>query len=162
MLTSFRQNNEVNIQNLKKINKYLIDSYSPESIGIKVLANEVVDIIKNHLNNVITNLNNQAFDMHTSLPTSQIEFIYKLIQNRAEQVLNASSVSTNVENSALKKRNKSNLKIGSPEKLVSAKVMNLVNRSFIAGNENPKSPIQESEKQPARINDLISAANSGQ
>lgn len=92
MLTCFRQNNEVNIQNLKKINKYLLDSYSPESIGIKVLANEVVEVMKLHLNNVIANLNSISFDLHTSLPTSQIEFINRQISRRADQVINAFSI----------------------------------------------------------------------
>jgi uncharacterized protein YdhG (YjbR/CyaY superfamily) len=40
-LTSFRQNNEVNIQNLKKIVKFIIDSYNQESLPYKVLAFDI-------------------------------------------------------------------------------------------------------------------------
>ena len=56
-----------------------------------------------------------------------------------------------VETQQLKRRGKSNLKGQSPDK-VSQKVMNLVGRGLV---EKP-----EGEK-PARINDLILAANSG-
>ena len=40
-LTSFRQNNEVNIQNLKKVVKFIIDSYNQESLPYKVLAFDI-------------------------------------------------------------------------------------------------------------------------
>lgn len=56
-LTSFRQNNEVNIQNLRKIVKFIIDSYSQESLPYKVLAFDIQEIMRQHLNNLTSNLN---------------------------------------------------------------------------------------------------------
>ena len=40
-LTSFRQNNEVNIQNLKKVVKYVIDSYTQDCVAFKILAFDI-------------------------------------------------------------------------------------------------------------------------
>jgi hypothetical protein len=96
--------------------------------------------------------------MHTSLPTSQIEFINKQICNRVDQVINATQIPSSVEASALKKRAKSNLKGTSPEKKENQKLIGILNRS-ITGGDTIKNT--EPEKLPARINDLIQAANSG-
>lgn len=49
ILTSFRQNNEVNIQTLKKGIKYILDSYSAECLQCKPLAADLQEIIKVHL-----------------------------------------------------------------------------------------------------------------
>lgn len=46
-LTSFRQNNEVSLQSLKKIVKLIIDSHAPECLPFKFLAFEIQDQIKN-------------------------------------------------------------------------------------------------------------------
>ena len=74
-LTSFRQNNEVSQQSLKKIAKHIIDSHAPECSPFKFLAFEVQDMIKNQLNTAIANLNSQNYELITNLPTAQIEFL---------------------------------------------------------------------------------------
>ena len=71
-LTLFRQNNEVNVQNLKRIIKYIVDSYTQECVPYKVLAFDIQEIMKLHLNQVVANLTLTNFEMMTSLPTSQI------------------------------------------------------------------------------------------
>ena len=60
-LTSFRQNNEVNIQNLKKIVKYVLDSYTQDCVPYKILAFDIQEIMKHHLSNIIANLNTSNF-----------------------------------------------------------------------------------------------------
>lgn len=50
-LTSFRQNNEVNIQHLKKIVKFIVDSYSQECLPYKVLAFDIQEIMRQYLTN---------------------------------------------------------------------------------------------------------------
>ena len=60
-LTSFRQNNEVNIQNLKKVVKYVIDSYTQDCVAFKILAFDIQEIMKHHLSNIIANLNISNF-----------------------------------------------------------------------------------------------------
>jgi len=61
-LTSFRQNNEVNIQHLKKIVKFIVDSYSQECLPYKVLAFDIQEIMRQYLSNVAASMNNFGND----------------------------------------------------------------------------------------------------
>ena len=61
-LTSFRQNNEVNIQHLKKIVKFIVDSYSQECLPYKVLAFDIQEIMRQYLTNERTATGNHFGD----------------------------------------------------------------------------------------------------
>ena len=86
-LTSFRQNNEVNIQNLKKIVKFIIDSYNQESLPFKVLAFDIQEIMRQHLNNLTTNMN-VILDQKEDL----IYFINKTISERVNLLSEAQRI----------------------------------------------------------------------
>jgi hypothetical protein len=88
-LTSFRQNNEVNIQNLKKIVKFIIDSYNQESLPYKVLAFDIQEIMRQHLNNLTSCLNSQS-DQREDL----ICYINKTISERVNLLSEAQRIGT--------------------------------------------------------------------
>lgn len=84
-LTSFRQNNEVNIQHLKKIVKFIVDSYSQECLPYKVLAFDIQEIMRQYLSNVAASMNNFGNDPNSKGGRQDVvQYIYKTISERAD------------------------------------------------------------------------------
>lgn len=145
-LTSLRQNNEVNIQNLKKIVKYIIDSYQQEVMSFKVLAFDMQEIMKTHLSNLMPNQTMKDFCQLQNMPTSSIEFITKTVEQRV-QLLTAKEPEPQIMTSAVKKRPKSSAKITGGTKKDFEKLDNL-NQSILASRKSPskKSEVFSPEK----------------
>lgn len=124
-LTIFRQNNEINILYLKKIIKYILDSYSTDCSPFKALASEFQEIIRINYGSVNTATGAQSSnreeskainhallalkeketrELHLKLQDQVETLISKpgVILNKSRQVANASNVREPVHQSPQK------------------------------------------------------------
>lgn len=85
-LTIFRQNNEVSVQNLKKVIKFILDSYSSDCVAYKALALDVQEVIRLNFSNTATG---------QSTESQEVEHIDAQLQAKVDELIQKPSVILN-------------------------------------------------------------------